>query len=428
MATVESDPASRLCLVGVNQRSASAALCERLFAEEIDPTALLARLRAGGLAEAMVLSTCERLELIAVAEDPAAGVRTLTEALAQGIGIETVDLGAESFRLLGAEAARHLFAVTASLDSQALGEPQILGQVQESHRRAVAAGTAGSGLDALLQAAYGAVKRMRSETSVAQQPVSIAASALLVARDVHGDLRRRAALLIGFGEMGEFMAAELIDAGVGSLVVVHPSPGRAEAVARRLGCHFRPWDELDVALAGADIVVAAMGTGRYTVTGTLVEAALKRRRRAPIFFIDAAVPGDVDPAVAPLDGAFVYDLEDLERVALEGKANREAETEAAWRIVDEELAEYLRPRAEGAAAPALAALHRHFERARAEVLTEGEPSAEAATRRLIERLLHDPSEVLRAAGDEGQGLKGRVALEAALRRLFRIGGEEENDK
>jgi glutamyl-tRNA reductase len=430
MATVESDTARRLCLVGLNQRSASAALCERLFAEEIDPTALLARLRAGGLAEAMVLSTCERLELIAMAEDPAAGVRTLTEVLARGAGIEAMDLGAEGFRLLGAEAARHLFAVIASLDSQTLGEPQILGQVKESYRRAVEAGTAGSGLDALLQAAYRAAKRVRSETSVAEQPVSIAASALLVARDVHGDLGRRAALLMGLGEMGEFMAAELIDAGVGSLVVAHPSSGRAEAVARRLGCHYRPWDELDEALAGADIVVAAMGAGRYTVTGPLVETALKRRRREPIFFIDAAVPADVDPAVAPLDGAFVYDLEDLERVALEGKANSEPETEAAWRIVDEELAEFLGRRAERAATSALAALRQHFERARAEVLTEGGPSAEDATRRLIERLLHDPAEALRAAvaGDEGQEPKGRAALEAALRRLFHIGGDQEDDK
>jgi glutamyl-tRNA reductase len=346
--------------------------------------------------------------------------------LAEATGTEAAELGAESFRHLGAAAARHLFAVTASLDSQTVGEPQILGQVKESHRRAVEAGTAGPALDAVLQAAYGAAKRVRSETSVAEQPVSIAASALLVARDVHGDLERRGALLIGLGEMGEFMAAELIDAGIGDLVVVHTSLGRAEAVAHRLACHFRPWQELDAALAGADIVVAARGTGRYSVTGPLVEAALKRRRREPIFFIDAAVPGDVDPAVARLDGAFVYDLEDLERVALEGKANRQAETQAAWRIVDEELAAFLRQRAERAAVPFVAALRRHFESARAEVLAEGEPSAAEATRRLINRLLHDPSEALRAAaaGDGGEDPKGRATLEAALRRLFRIGTEE----
>ena len=432
MAAPDNDPASRLFVVGVNQRSASAMLCERLFAEEIEPSALLARLRAAGdagaVAEAMVLSTCERLEVMAVADAPAAGAQALVGLLAEETGTEANEFGAGSFRHLGAEALRHIFAVTASLDSQTVGEPQILGQVKESHRRAVETGTAGPALDAVLQAAYGAAKRVRSETSLAEHPVSIAASALLVARDVHGALERRGVLLAGLGEMGEFMAAELIDAGVGDLVVMHASLGRAEAVAHRLGCHFRPWSELDDALAGADIVVAATGTGRYTITGPLAEAALKRRRREPIFFIDTAIPGDVDPAVARLDGAFLYDLEDLERVALEGKANREAETEAAWRILDEELAEFLRRRAERVAVPSVAALRRHFESARAAVLAEGGTGAEEATRRLINRLLHDPSEVLRAAAAGDRDPQGRAALEAALRRVFRIDAEKEDDK
>ena len=442
MAAPENNSASRLFVVGINQRSASVLLCERLFAEEIEPSALLARLRAAGgagggaggsadagaLAEAMVLSTCERLEIMAVADAPAAGAQALVGLLAEETGTEADEIGAGSFRHLGAEALRHIFAVTASLDSQTVGEPQILGQVKESHRRAIEAGTAGPALEAVLQAAYGAAKRVRNETALAEHPVSIAASALLVARDVHGALERRGVLLAGLGEMGEFMAAELIDAGVGDLVVTHASLGRAEAVAHRLGCHFRPWEELNDALAGADIVVAATGTGRYTVTAPLAEAALKRRRREPIFFIDTAIPGDIDPAVARLDGAFVYDLEDLERVALEGKANREAETEAAWRILDEELAEFLRQRAERAAVPSVAALRRHFESARAAVLAEGGAGAEEATRRLINRLLHDPSEVLRAAAAGDRDPQGRAALETALRRLFRIDAEKEDDK
>ena len=245
------DPARRLFVVGVNQRAVSAKLSERLFAKEIDPSALLTPLGAGGradggadpgaspgtspgtseVAEAMVLSTCERLEVAAVADDPAAGAKAVLGSLARVTGTEAAELGAESFRHFGAAAVRHLFAVTASLDSQTVGEPQILGQVKESHRRAVAAGTAGPALDAVLQAAYGAAKRVRSETSVAQRPISIAASALLVARDVHGGLGRRSALLIGLGEMGEFMAAALIDAGTGGLIVVHTSLARAEAAA-----------------------------------------------------------------------------------------------------------------------------------------------------------------------------------------------------
>ncbi len=400
------NPASRLCLVGVNRRSAGAALCERLFAEEIDPGGLLARLAfgaarglvlgsgptsgpgSGSVAEAMVLATGERLEVAALADDPTAAVAAVTEAMAQETGSLAADIGAQSFHYLGAEAARHLFAVAAALDSQGRGEPQILDQIKEGHRRAAEAGIAGPGLAALLRAAVAAAGRVRAETALAEQPVSIAASALLVARDVHGALDRRGALLIGLGEMGEFMVAELIEAGIGNLVVAHPSAARAAAAARRLDCHFRPWDELDDALAGADIVVAAMGTGRYIVTAAQVEAALKRRRREAIFLIDAAVPGDVDPAVASLDGVYLYDLEDLERVALEGKADRAAETATAWRILDQELAGFLRGPGEGVASP-LEARRQRFEAARAEVLAAGPASAEDATRRLIERLLRD---------------------------------------
>jgi glutamyl-tRNA reductase len=387
------NPVSRLCLVGVNRRSAGAALGERLFAEEFDPGGLLARLGSdrgdGGLAEAMVLATGERLEVTALADDPLAAVARVTEALAVETRTLAADIGAQSFHCLGAEAARHFFAVAAALDSQGLGEPQILDQVKEDHRRAVEAGVAGSGLAALLQAAEAAAGRVRAETALAEQSVSIAASALLVARDVHGALGRRGALLIGLGEIGEFMAAELIEAGIGNLVVAHPSVARAEAAARRLGSHFRPWEQLDEALVGADIVVAAMGTGRYTVDAPQAEAVLKRRRREAIFFIDAAVPEDVDPAVASLDGAYLYNLEDLERVALGGKADRAAETATAWRILDEELAAFLRGPPEGDAGPVSSDLRRRFEAARGEVLAEGPASAEDATRRLIERLLRD---------------------------------------
>ncbi|MFQ6016941.1 MAG: glutamyl-tRNA reductase [Kiloniellaceae bacterium] len=422
MAAAAKDPAGHLLVVGVNHRSATAALRDRLFAAEPDPRRLLDRIRAAGLSEAMVLSTCERLELVAVDDDPAAAAEVLLGLLARAARTDAAELGGHSFRHQGVEALRHVFAVAASLDSQMIGEPQILGQVKESHRLAAEARLMGPTLESVLQAAYAAAKRVRGETPVAEQPVSIAAAAVQVARDVHGDLSRRRGLLIGLGEMAEFMAAELQDAGLKDLVVVHGSVERAATAAHRLGCHFRPWEELAEALAGADIVVAAVGSGRYSVTAPVAEAALKRRRREAIFLIDAAVPGDVDPAVGRLDGTFVYDLEDLERVALRGKATREAATEAAWRILGEELAGFLRRRAERAAAPAVAALRRHFEAVREQVLAEGRMGAAAATRLLVNRLLHDPSEVLReaAAQPAERNPAARAALAETALRLFRL--------
>lgn len=405
-----------LVIVGVSERSAGAALRECLFAEEPNPGALLDRLAAAGAPDTVVFATCERIELLTLAEDAAAAVPRLHGLLAETIGVPAEVLETEGYRHIGDDALRHLFAVTASLDSRVVGEPQVLGQIKDCHRRAAAAGRVGPALEAILQASYATAKRVRSETALAEQPVSIAAAALAVARDLHGDLAARQVLLLGLGEMGEFMAGELRAAGVADLVIAHPSLDRAEAVAGRLGCHFRPWSELPAALAAADIVVSAMGTGRYTVTADLAAAALKVRRREPIFFVDTAVPGDVEPAVGELSDAFLYDLEDLERFALRGRATREAATAAAWRVLEEDLAAFRQRQGERAAAPAVAALRRHFEALRDEVLADGRLDAAQATRRLINRVLHDPSQVLRdAAGD--------ADLEAALRRLFRLRSE-----
>ncbi len=410
-----SETHTSLIAVGISARSATAALRERLFVSEPDPAQLLAAVREAGVIEGMALATCERLELW-TASGNADPVQEFTAVLARETGVEATELGGQVYCHRDLAAARHIFAVAASLDSQMVGEPQVLGQVKECHRQAAAAGLIGPTIEPVLQAAYGAAKRVRGETPLAQQPVSIAASAMLVARDVHGDLGRRTALLIGLGEMGEFLAAELKDSGIGDLVVVHTSLARGEAAARRLGCHYRPWEELDEALASADIVVAAMGTGRYAVTAALAETALKRRRREPIFFIDAALPGDIDSAVGQLDAAFVFDLADLERVARQGKAKR---------ILDDEIAAFHQRRAERGAGPSVTALRHRFEALRAEVLADTRLSADEATRLLLNRLLHDPSEVLRQAAAEANT---GADLDAALRRLFKLDQSGEEDR
>ena len=407
-----------LLVVGLSHRSAPFGLRDRLYLETGEQPRLLAEIGAAGIAEACVLSTCDRIEVVAVHREPMAAATELLRILATRAETEAGGLLEQSYHYEGEEALRHVFAVCASLDSQVIGEPQVLGQVKESHRLAAAAGMTGPTLEAVLQAAYGAAKRVRSETPVAQQPVSIVTSTLLVVRNLHGEIGRCNALLLGLGEMSELFGFELRDAGVADLVVMHGSAARAEAAAHRLQCHFRPWEQLEDAVTEADIVVASTGSGRYTIEPALVQAALKRRRRKPILFIDAAVPGDVDPAVEKLDGAFVYDLDDLERVAREGKASREATAVAAWRILNEEIDAFLRQRAERAAVPAVSALRRHFEGVRAQILSDGKLDAEAATRLLVNRLLHDPSEVLREAAARPES--EATQLERSVERLFRI--------
>lgn len=411
--------AGDLLVMGVGHRAATPALRARLFVEEPDYARLLRDVRDAGLSQGLVIATCERVEVAVLPADPVAGDRTVRGLLARWTGSDAETLAPLLSRVRGQAALRHLFAVAAGLDSQVLGEPHVLGQLRRSHRAAAAAGLVGRELEAMLQQAYVVAKRVRSETALGEHPVSIAAAAIRVARQVHGDLRRSRALLLGLGEMGEIMAAQLAEAGVGDLVVTHPADRRAEAMARRTGAHARPWAELEAALAEADIVVACLGEGRYAVTAAAMSRALKRRRQRPIFLMDAAVPGDVEPAVEDLEPVFVYDLGDLERVAQEGHARREAAALAAWRIVEAELDAFQRRQSGRAAAPALSALSEHLEAVRAEVLANGKLDAEAATRQLVRRLLHEPSEALRAAADSDEA--ARAELEHSLKRLFGLG-------
>lgn len=418
-------------MVGLRQRDASAPIAEALFAGEIDPTPLLAQLKAAGLEDALVLATCERIELIGLGAD-GDRIGALQALLSEHLGIDAGLLARSTRRIDGEAALRHLFALAASLDSEVVGDPQILGQLKDAHRRAAAFGLVGPELETLLQSAYAAARRVRRETRIGEQAVTMATSMLLVARDVHGDLRRRSVLLIGLGEMGEFLATELRAAGARDLVICHPSQVRAQATARRLECHHRPWDELGEAIAGADIIIGANGGGDFIVTVPYAATALKRRREEPIFFVDAAVPGDIDPEVAEVNGAFVYTLDDLERVAEKGRATRASECAAAWAILDRHLAAVAEDRAVRAVVPSLTALRQHFEATRDEVLGAGRLSAEEATRRLVNRLLHTPQEVLReTAAGEPDGQRGddadasprvtRALLETALHRLFGLG-------
>ncbi|AWK86214.1 glutamyl-tRNA reductase [Azospirillum thermophilum] len=417
-------------VIGANHRTCSGTVRDLLSTEEVEVPALLERLRAAGLTQAVWLSTCDRIEVLAVHDRPQEAALAVASVMAERAGLPTEDLADQLYTHAGVDAVRHLFAVACSLDSQIVGEPHILGQVKAAHRIAAAAGLSGPALEAVLQAAYAAAKRVRSETPIAEGATSLAAAAVQVARDLHGDLKRCGALLIGLGDMGALVLDGMREAGLARLTVASPVDRRAEAAARRLDGHFAPWAELDAALAGADIVVTAAGLGRYILSVPMMEAALKRRRRRPVFVVDAAVPADVDPAVSGLDGAFVYDLGDLERVALQGRVGREAATQAAWAIVDDAVHGFVRERAERAAVPAVAALRARFEAERLRVLAEhANLDAAAATRLLVNRLLHGPSEALRAlaADRDGAGLAERASAERLLFRLFRLDMAAEAD-
>jgi glutamyl-tRNA reductase len=411
--TATPEPAPEFHVIGLDHRASSARLRDLVFVETANLPVVLGWLREAGIAEAVLLSTCDRVEAIVRHSSAEAARAAVGAALARNGRVPAAEIEAELQVRSGAGAVRRLFAIAASLESQVLGEPQVLGQVKDAHTAAAAAGATSPELDALFAAAYAAAKRARSETSLAERPVTMAAAALRVARDIHGDISRSAALLIGDGEMGELLIRHFTGAGLKRVAVAAPLPARAEQLARALDCHIEEFHKLEEALSRADIVVSACGSRRLIVTADRARAAHRRRRRKPMFLIDAAMPGDLDTAIDEIEGIFRYDLGDLEAAALEGQQSRRDAAEAAARIVEEAAAAYLRGRDERKAAASIVALRARFEAERAKVLetVSGDGAAEA-TRLLVNRLLHGPAVKLRelAADDPAARAEAEILL------------------
>ncbi|MEO1191648.1 MAG: glutamyl-tRNA reductase [Pseudomonadota bacterium] len=408
------DSLERLFSLGLTFRTAPAPLRDRLSVAELQEQAFYHALRQQGVEEALLLSTCDRVEVVGLAS-PEHGVEAVLATLSDAADLEPDLLREHLLEHRGAEALRHLFAITAALDSQVVGEPQVLGQVKASHTRARQAGAAGPVLDRYLAGAYHAAKRVRSESRVGEAPVSLAAAALKVARTLHGALDRSVVLLIGLGELGELLVDYFRVGGVERAGVLHENPQRTRTVARQL--QAQAWDhaDLDAALESADIVVLSHGSGQAVLTKPQMAQVLKRRRGRPMLLLDLSLPSDLGPGITDLDGAFVYDLGDLEHLALDGKASREGDSLTAWRILGEELVSFERGLRQRAAAPGVSNLRRHAEALRQEVLANETLDAEAATALLLKRLLHGPSTALREAAADPADL---AALEAAVERLF----------
>lgn len=413
-------PAPEPFVVSATRRSSTLALRDRLFIDEAGTPEFYRRLKEAGVAQAIMLATCDRVEVQGVSDAPRQAMDAVRDILANRAGETPSAVARELEMLTGVEAVRRIFAVASSLESQVVGEAQVLGQVKEGHRQASQTGMVGPELETLMQAAYAAAKRVRTETVIGERSVTLASGAVQIARDLHGDLSDRTGLIVGLGDMGDLIGGQLRLAGLGRTILTGPSR-RTEAAARRMGCNFVSFEELEDTLVDADIVVTAAGPGRFLITYEAMREALRRRRQRPVLIVDGGIPADVEPAVDELDDAFVYTLDDLERVAREGLANREAAAAEAWEIVEAEVGSWQRSRAERSAVPTLVALRKSFEAARQEILA-ADPAADAAeaTRRLVNRLLHNPSEALRALAAETGDDTEKQAAARMVARLFRL--------
>lgn len=387
-----------LQVIGVDHRSCPDGVREKLFVDDAEMPAMLDALRAHGAQEAMVLSTCNRVEVIGRFQDP----HVSPEAVAAELG-RPVDLDGSVLRPLlyahaSDEAIRHVFRVACSLDSQVVGEPQVLGQVRAAHRLCRDLGGTGPVVEDTLRAAYAVAKRVRSETRIGEGPVSLAAAAVARVRDLFGDLAGRTALLAGTGELGLLIAGHMASAGMEGMEVLDRFPRRAALAARDLEAHHGGVDQLGPALDRADVVVTTLGEGQYLITAEMIEAALRRRRRRPFFLLDLSVPGDVEPAVHRLDEAYVYDVGDLEEITRAGMADRAGEAARAEMMVEEAVAAFTRDQSGRDAAPDIAALRAHVEA----MVTEIAGSDRDLARRVAARLAHAPSVMLRDLAEQGR--------------------------
>ena len=350
---------TNLLLLGVNHTTAPVEVRERLaipVARLADATRTLAH--QPGVREALILSTCNRVELLTVHDNvdegsslhaavPGTGMLRFLE---EYLNVRVIDIQPHVYEHREREAIRHLFRVASSLDSMVVGEPQILGQVKQSWSVAREVGAirsteaAGSTLDPLLQRAFSVAKRVRSETRIGSSTVSIASVAAELARKIFGSLDGKTVLLVGAGKMSDLAARHLIQQGATTLLVSNRTEARAETIADALRTPsimtgVIPFAQLHEQAHRADIIITSTGAAPI-FRPEQARALLQRRRNRPVFFIDIAVPRDVDPAVNSVEGCFVYDIDDLQQVAAQNQAVRSREAEAAESIVSKEVARY----------------------------------------------------------------------------------------
>jgi glutamyl-tRNA reductase len=399
-----------LVVVGTSHRLAALPVRERVELDDRRAAALLAGLTAhGAIDEAAALSTCNRTEVYVETGDVDAVRPAVVNRLARIAGMPRDELGAVIHELHGIEAARHLLRVASGLESMVVGEAEIQGQVSRAYERARSRGTSGPVLNRLFQDALRAGKRVRTETGISQQRVSVASVAVELARRELGDLDGRSALVIGAGKHGALTARALTDAGVRTVYVANRARDRAEDLARRFGGKTASFDDLAAELRRCDVVLTCTSCPQRVLTRRdLAAAALGRS----LVVVDTAVPRDVEPSAATIPGVTLYDLDAIQREIARGRTARAAEAGNAAPIIEAELAAFARWLASLDVVPTISALRERGRAAVERALRENEPRwqslsdddrrrVELIARAVISDLLHEPTVRLRQAGERG---------------------------
>ena len=411
-------------LIGVNHRTAPVDVREQFAIPEARlPDAVRTLATYPGVEEAMIVSTCNRVEVLARTADNCCG---LDGFFRDFYGLDPSGYRQYLYEYRDNDAVQHVFRVASSLDSMVVGEPQILGQVKEAYATARAVGAVNSQLDALLTRAFAVAKRVRNETAVATSAVSVASVAVDLAKKIFGNLDGKSVYLVGAGKMCELAARHLVAHGVKQIYVSNRTYDRAIALARKFNGEALAFDQLYETVPRADIVISSTGAPHAIFRKEHGERFLNRRKNRPMFFIDIAVPRDVDPEMNKLDGIFVYDMDDLQQVVSSHVADRHLEAERAEAIVQAEVEKFQARLHTLDVVPTIVSLQEHLETVRqAEIdrvrgrlgnlSPEQELAVEALTRGIVNKIMHTPITTLKSAARESQEVTTVIDL---VRKLF----------
>jgi glutamyl-tRNA reductase len=420
--------------IGMNHTTAPVELRECLAKDSKGAEDALTWMREqAAIKEGLFISTCNRVETLFTTDMVQEAEGSVVELLSRLSSIPSTTFLPHLFTYIGRDAVRHIFRVASSLDSMVVGEPQILGQIKEAYARATREKTAGTILNRLMHRAFRAAKRVRTETGISDSAVSVSYAAVELAKKIFYDLKGKKALLIGAGEMAELAARNLLRQGVSSITVANRTLDKAIQLAEEFHGLSVAFEEIGSQLLEVDIVISSTASPGYVITPEQVKKCFRKRRNSPLFFIDIAVPRDVDPQVNDLENAYVYDIDDLRGVIQVNMAQRAGEALKAERIIEEEVIKFERWLDTLAVVPTIVSLKEKVESIRQAELRKSISSLgsltsqqvkglETLTLSIVEKILNDPIIFLKGKSERPQA----AAYLDLTRRLFNL--DRENDE
>lgn len=419
-----------ILVIGLNHSTAPVQVREKItFPGDGEGAVTRMIAEVDGIEETMILSTCNRAEIIAIADDPSSAGEGLIQAIGRIHGISPDPIRPHLYFKEDLEAVRHVFRVASSLDSMVVGEPQILGQVKEGYKRAACVNATGPILNRLMHRAFFTAKRVRSETGVGLAAVSVAYVAVELAKKILGELKDKAVLMLGAGEMAELAARHLSTQVDKPIIVINRTYQSACNLAGLLGGSAIEMEKLDDGLSSADVVITSTGSRDPVILSDQMKRIMRRRRFRPIFLIDIAIPRDVEPEVNEIDGVYLYNIDDLQAVADENAGERHQEALRAETIVAEEVTKFMNWTKNLESAPTIVALREKLEGIRSAELSRCngklarlDPAEreiiEMITRAIINKIAHDPISFIKQSGTRA---RRNLCLDMA-QRMFKLDG------